>query len=566
MIYAARFLFCMALMCMIFYPFPTKAQSSDFPKGKIEGPFEWKSSIYPGTVRDYWIYVPEQYDASKPACTMVLQDGLGRAKGWNLPHVMDSLIAGKEIPVIIGIFVDHGKVPAAEEDDWPRFNRCFEYDALGDRYARFLLEELLPEVGRRYNLSDDPNDRSIAGASSGAICAFNVAWERPDAFRRVLSTIGTYVGLRGGEEFPTLVRKTEPKPLRIFLEDGNTDLNIYAGDWWMANQDMLSALTWAGYEVNHIWGEEGHNSKGARKIMPQALTWLWKDYPEPVKTHPDQHRGRIKLLEGESWSMVNLEQSMADRIAINEKGDICVSNAEAKEFRLIDEQGKTLSQFRLGYRPGGMSFHADGLLYLADLDGKMIRAFDQTGKGSIVLRNVFADHMAISPKGIYWTDPIGKQIGFYDFEGKNIQYLPVPQVPQGLTITPDQTFLNVTASEDVFGYSYRIGEEGNLSLGQAFTHYHIPYGQMTAQPQGMTVDQDNYTYSATNMGIQVVDPLGRVNLIYAKPDGEATDVKIGGQQFDQLYLIAGGKLYKRTIASKGLLPWQAPIAVKKPGL
>src|SRR5690606_18553085 len=152
-----------------------------------------------------------------------------------------------------GIFIDHGKVPAEGADNYPRYNRSYEYDALGDRYARFLLEEILPEVKKSYNLSDKPDDRSIAGASSEAICAFNAAWERPDAFRRVLSTIGTYVGLRGGDEFATLVRKSEPKPLRVFLEDGNTDLNIYAGDWWVANQDMLSSLSWAGYEVEHIW-------------------------------------------------------------------------------------------------------------------------------------------------------------------------------------------------------------------------------------------------------------------------------------------------------------------------
>lgn len=554
-----------ALLPLFLLPVISLAQNS-FPQGKIEGPFEWKSDIYPGTVRNYWIYVPEQYDANKPACSMIVQDGLGRAKGWNLTHVMDSLIARKEIPVIIGIFIDHGKVPAAESDDWPRFNRCFEYDALGDRYARFLLEEMLPEVEKRYNLSSDPNDRSIAGASSGAICAFNAAWERPDAFRRVLSTIGTYVGLRGGDEFPTLVRKMEPKPLRIFLEDGNTDLNIYAGDWWMANQDMLSALTWAGYEVSHMWGEEGHNSKGGRKIMPQALNWLWKDYPEPVGIHPNKYSGKITLLAGEEWSQVDLGGEKASRISVNEKGQVCISDPEGNNIRLIDEQGETISQFKLGYRSGGMSYHADGHLYLADLDNKIIRAFDRTGKGHIVLQEVYADHLTISPKGMYWTDPVGKQIGFYGFERKTVQYISVPQIPQGLTLTPDQTFLNVTVSQDVFGYSFKIAKEGTLSVGQAFIHYHIPYGTMTAEPQGMTVDRDNYSYSATNMGIQVVDPLGRVNLVYAKPQGEPRDIKFGGEKMDQLYLVCGDRLYKRSVATQGVLSWRPAVKVAKPGL
>src|SRR5208283_2759403 len=144
-----------------------------------------------------------------------------------------------------------------------RFNRSFEYDGLGDDYARFLLDELLPYVAREQNLklSTSGNDRSIGGSSSGAICAFTAAWERPDAFSRVLSAIGTYVGLRGGNEYPTLIRKTEPKPIRVFLQDGSADLNIYGGDWWMANQEMERALTYAGYEVDHIWGTNGHNGQ-----------------------------------------------------------------------------------------------------------------------------------------------------------------------------------------------------------------------------------------------------------------------------------------------------------------
>jgi len=220
--------------------------TTNVSSGEIRGPIVWKSTLYPGTERNYWLYIPRLYDPAKPACVMVVQDGLSRATGWNLPAVLDSLIAARQIPVMIGIFIDHGKVPSSGNDNYPRFNRSLEYDALGDRYARFLLEEILPEVGRSYNLSANPNDRSIAGASSGAICAFNVAWERPDQFRRVLSTIGTYVGLRGGDEFATLVRKTEPKPLRVFLEDGNHDLNIYGGDWWAANQNMLSSKSCLG--------------------------------------------------------------------------------------------------------------------------------------------------------------------------------------------------------------------------------------------------------------------------------------------------------------------------------
>ena len=194
------------------------------------------------------------------------------------------------MPVTIGVFVMHGRVKAVQPGALDRFNRSFEYDGLGDDYARFLLEELLPEVekqttsdGRPIRLSNDGNDRGIGGSSSGAICAFTAAWERPDAFRRVFSAIGTYVGLRGGNVYPTLIRKYEPKPIRIFLQDGSDDLNIYGGDWWMANQEMERALTFAGYEVNHVWGDGGHNGKHATEIFPDAMRWLWKDWPAPVK-------------------------------------------------------------------------------------------------------------------------------------------------------------------------------------------------------------------------------------------------------------------------------------------
>ncbi|MFC1758828.1 alpha/beta hydrolase, partial [Planctomycetota bacterium] len=175
------------------------------PKGEVKGPFRWEGKIFPGTERQYWLYVPMQYDAATPACVMVIQDGLNRAKDWRLTTVMDNLIHKKEMPVTIGVFISPGVVPAANENAQPRFNRSFEYDSLGDQYARFLIEELLPEVSKSYNLSDDPNDRGIGGASSGAICAFTAAWERPNHFRRVLSTIGTYVSLRGGNEYPSLI-------------------------------------------------------------------------------------------------------------------------------------------------------------------------------------------------------------------------------------------------------------------------------------------------------------------------------------------------------------------------
>ncbi len=257
------------------------------PKGEIlKFTFE-NSKIFPGTWREVSVYVPPQYKGDKPACVYVNQDGIQ----WKAPTVFDNLIHKKEMPITIGVFITPGRVRASDTASaLDRFNRSFEYDGLGDNYVRFLLDEILPEVekkkttdGRPIILSKNGDDRAIGGSSSGAVCAFTAAWERPDAFSRVFSAIGTYVSLRGADRYPSLIRKYEPKPLRIFLQDGTNDLNIYAGDWWKANETMERALQFSGYEVNHIWGEGAHNGQHGTAIFPEAMRWLWKDYPNPVK-------------------------------------------------------------------------------------------------------------------------------------------------------------------------------------------------------------------------------------------------------------------------------------------
>ncbi|MBX5495677.1 MAG: gluconolactonase, partial [Bryobacteraceae bacterium] len=234
---------------------PDSQRKPGVPQGTVTK-YTWNSSrIFPGTVRDYWVYVPAQYKPEKPACVMIFQDGGGYVNpegAWRVPVVFDNLIHEGSMPVTIGIFINPGVLPALSEKQQNRYNRSYEYDGMSDRYARFLIEEILPEVSKKYRLSSDPNDRAIAGSSSGAIAAFTAAWHRPDAFRRVLSFIGTYVNIRGGHNYPTLVRKMEPKPLRVFLQDGDKDLNIYAGNWWIANQDMYSALQYAGYESTFV--------------------------------------------------------------------------------------------------------------------------------------------------------------------------------------------------------------------------------------------------------------------------------------------------------------------------
>ena len=318
-------------------------QAAPAPKGEIiRFAFE-KSKIFPGTTRSVSVYVPHQYDGKTPACVYVGQDG----GGFNEPAVFDKLIAEKSMPVTMGVFVTPGVVKTANKDALPRFNRSYEYDGLGGDYARFLLDELLPEVetkktadGRAIVLSKSGNDRAIGGASSGAVCAFTAAWERPDAFTRVFSAIGTYVGLRGANEYPTLIRKYEPKPIRIFLQDGSKDLNIYGGDWWMANQEMERSLVFAGYEVKHEWGEDGHSGRDGTRLFPEAMKWLWADYPKPVKTGLGSPQMKEILIPGEGWKLVGEGYKFTEGPATNAKGEIFFNDVGASKTYKLDADGK----------------------------------------------------------------------------------------------------------------------------------------------------------------------------------------------------------------------------------
>jgi enterochelin esterase family protein len=258
---------------------PDSQAQAGVPQGKVTQMPPWTNSkIFPGTTRDWWVYVPAQYQKEKPAAVMVFCDGAGFVKAdgqFRVPVVFDNLIAKGEMPVTIGIFIQPGVFATDNAKEKPRSNRSFEYDSLGDAYARFLLEEILPEVAKSYNLSTDPNDRGICGNSSGGICAFTVAWERPDAFRKVVSHIGSFTNIRGGYVYPALIRKGDKKSLKVFLQEGRNDLDNQFGNWPLANEDMAAALKFAGYDYKFVMGEGTHNGKHGASIFPDTMRWLW---------------------------------------------------------------------------------------------------------------------------------------------------------------------------------------------------------------------------------------------------------------------------------------------------
>jgi enterochelin esterase family protein len=257
---------------------PDSLPQPGVPRGKVIAQKKWKSRIFADTERDWWIYVPAQYRPTKPAAVMVFQDG-GNHYVKTVPPVFDNLIHKGDMPVTVGVFLNPGVFADG------RRNRMFEYDTLSDQYARFLLEEILPEVEKTAKLRKDPESRAIGGLSSGGICAFTVAWERPDQFRKVLSWIGSFVNIaagpsnrEGGHNYPPLIRRLPKKPIRVFLQDGTQDQEQVSGSWPLANLEMERALTFAGWDMRMVWGRGFHSPKHGLAILPDSLRWLWRDH------------------------------------------------------------------------------------------------------------------------------------------------------------------------------------------------------------------------------------------------------------------------------------------------
>lgn len=267
---------------------PDSHRQDGVPQGKVTMHVFKDSKVFEGTIRRYWVYVPAQYDGNTDAAVMVFQDGHAyiRDKGEHRTTVVfDNLIHKGDMPATVGIFIDPGhkadKLPGDKPGWQPRpSNRSFEYDTLSSDYASFIIDEILPTVAKHHKvkLSNDPAMRAIGGISSGGICAWTVAWERPDAFRKVLSHVGSFTNIRGGHVYPALIRKTKPKPIRAFLQDGEKDLDNAHGNWWLSNLQMDKALKFAKYDYKFVGGTGGHNGKHGGAILPESLRWLWRDW------------------------------------------------------------------------------------------------------------------------------------------------------------------------------------------------------------------------------------------------------------------------------------------------
>src|SRR5580698_1380056 len=518
-----------------YLPGPDSQPHAGVAAGKI---FTFKltdSKIFPDTTRSITVYVPAAYQGDKPACVYVGLDGLG----FDAATVFDNLIAQHAMPVTIGIGVSPGVVESSKAPENSRFDRSFEFDSRTDRLARFVIEEVMPAVerqpavdGRAIRLSSNPNDRAIGGGSTGAIAAFTVAWERPDAFRRVFSSIGTYVGMRGGEQYYVLVRKTEPKPLRIFMQDGVHDEwpgGPEMGDWWMSNQTMNRALEFAGYDVRHVWGAGTHNGSQAAALFPEAMRWLWRDWPQPVRSQPPGNPVLKSILQpDEDWQVES--RGCASSLAANLQGEIRCGESAA------------------------LAFGADGKSYQA-LPGGGLKV---SGRASILADDLEIHDLTVRNNGDIYA-VTGSDLWLIRATGEKVKLDQGLKGASGVALTPDGLWLFAAQRLSRSGLSYRVRSDGTVDARARFYDFDVSSWADDSGAAGIAMDRDGRAYVATRMGVQVFDRNGRVAAILPLPANAAvTSLCFAGKNFDTLYAIAGGKVYRRKLHIQGAPPWAAP--------
>lgn len=355
------------------------------------------SAIYPGTRHDFVVSIPDAYTGDTPAALYVGLDG----PLYNAPAVIDSLIAEGVMPTTIGVYLHPGTVTDGA-NKVTRYNRSNEYDAIDSRLAGFIENELLPAVGkmatpdgREIKITGDPNLRAISGASSGGIGAFIAAWTRPDLFRLVYTTCGTFVAMRGGDQLAALVRKYEPKPIRVYLHDGSNDVwNPLFGHWYEQNQLMASALKFAGYDINGRWDDGTHSIRNGAALFPDAMRWLWRDHPAKIiPGNTGNETIRNLLIDGEGWTEASRPMpaaAPASRCLYPDSSYMVEPQGGGSLWLLassLDKEGNPVGTQKAylmhdtrfdGLKVIGMAFDTDGNLYVATPDGLQIA--DQNGR------------------------------------------------------------------------------------------------------------------------------------------------------------------------------------------
>jgi sugar lactone lactonase YvrE len=508
-------------------------------------------------------------------------------------------------------------MPALSDQAQNRYERIFEYDSLTPRFANFLIEELVPEVAKTYNLSKDANDHGISGLSTGGVGAFVAAWNRPDQFRRVITWIGSFGNFRGADRLPGLIRRTEPKPLRIFMQTGRQDLVNYAGSWYLENPRMAAALEFAGNDVKIDLGEDGHSNRHGASILPDTLKWLWRDYPQPVTvmepqpgagrglfaqlvprrevvpppppaTPPAQApaappagrgagpRGAVYALiyRDKPWEQVGDTYGSVASPAMDKDGNVFFADPAGNKIYKSDAS-RVVTVFK--ENTGGaraLRVGADGRLYATQPSSRRLVSYGPAGPGDnlkIVAQNIDAADLVLTKSGaIYFVDTAQKTVEHIDPQGHRRVVYSGGEImkPAALTLTPDQAMLLVGDAMDRYQWSFQIAADGSLVNGEPFQRLEMPEEGLFSGVGGLTVDTLGYMWATSAMGIQVCEQPGRCTNILNKPEFTATpitSIAFGGPDRSWLYVTQGGKLFRRATRRTGVVAWE-PIKPPQPGL
>ena len=504
------------------------------------------SHIYPGTEREILVYVPQQYTGDVPACLLVCMDGIL----YDATTVMDNLIASGEMPVTIGVFVNPGVV-YDEDGEVVRYNRCKEFDSTDDSFATFLENEVLTKVegmqtesGKTIHLSLDANDRAITGASSGGIAAFTAAWNRPDLFSRVYTTVGTFVAMRGGHEYPAIVRKTEPKPLRIYMQDGWYDVwNPIFGEWFEYNLLMESAFNFAGYEVFHKWDRGNHSIKYGTLAFPDAMRWLWKGYPAKVQKGWSNNGMLQDILDpATDWQEIPLPIDIESELYATADSSV-VFASRAHIYKVSHAHTCT----HVGVLKAGERLLGDGL----------------TARGSSLYKEGVKVAEGLSGLQAVQKLADGKYLALCDSKAKSRDNVWVLHAgTKALAIAPDYRMC-VTGEENTHHLiSTIIGKGGEMKYSEPFYYLHDLSNGVKQIAGNMAFDTKGNLYVATEMGVQVADHNGRVRAILSLPAGRVQSLAFAG---NYLYVLCGNRLFVRKMNAEGHLPQNGAAKYKSQG-
>jgi CubicO group peptidase (beta-lactamase class C family)/enterochelin esterase-like enzyme/sugar lactone lactonase YvrE len=520
-----------------------------------------QSKIFPGTTRGVTLFIPAQYDGTKPACVYVKTDGYNPRE----KTAMETLIATREMPVTVGVFVRPGDVPAPMKGTIGRRNRDFEYDGVSDNNVRFLTEELLPYIAREYqlNLSTDGNDRCMSGGSSGGIAAFTAAWHRPDAFSRVYAASGSFVAFRGGHEFPTMIRKFEARPIRAFLTTGTHDMENCAGDWFLLDQEMDKALKFSGYDYQFRIINGGHGA-GYAENYQEAMAYLWRGWPDRVKAGPSAPRAQEILIPGEDWQLVADGFKSTRGPACNADGTVFFADTSSNKIHLIALDGKVSEFVADSGAAHCVTVGADGRLYtISEKSGKLM-SYDSAGTASTVMDGIPGHSILTRPDGGLYVTSNGEkptETGSVWFikDGKKTQVDTGLKFATGLAYRPDQWLLAVAEGHSKWACSYQVNDDGSLTNKERFFHLHVADWDDDAGPESLCYSLEGRLFAATRSGIQITADDGPTQVILPVPDhGRVTGVCLGGKDKDTLFAFCGNKIWKRKVqqhAMGAFAPW-----------